>query len=113
MTNLLILIVTSTVITSIINALKPAYKKFTGKYTVTVNVVLAFVLWILSAFSLSPLFPIELNTGLIIMIGLALGTGSNVWYDIWSLIEKAGYKLEQSAEAIRAKLEKEGKEGEE
>ena len=46
-TTILILIACSTVITSIVNAAKPWYKKFAGNYTVTVSVALSFVLGII------------------------------------------------------------------
>lgn len=94
MTNLiLILIVASTVITSIINAAKPWYKKLTWKYTVTVSVALSFILGIVAAFSVSPYLDLELNNWLIVLIWLALGTWSNIFYDVWSLIKSAGDKL--------------------
>ena len=55
MTNtILILLVCSTVVTSIVNMAKPAFKKFSGKYTVTVCTFLSFLLGILAAFSVAP-----------------------------------------------------------
>ena len=54
MTNLILtLIVCSTVITSIVNVAKPAYKKFAGKYAISITTLLSFLLGILSAFSLA------------------------------------------------------------
>lgn len=94
MTNLiLILIVASTVITSIINAAKPWYKKLTGKYTVTVSVALSFILGIVAAFSVAPYLDLELNNGLLVLIGLALGTWSNIFFDVWELVKSTTDKI--------------------
>ena len=94
MTNLiLILIVASTVITSIINAAKPWYKKLTWKYTVTVSVALSFILGIVAAFSVSPYLDVELNNWLIVLMWLALGTWSNIFYDVWELIKSTTDKI--------------------
>lgn len=94
MTNLiLILIVASTVITSIINAAKPWYKKLTWKYTVTVSVALSFILGIVAAFSVSPYLDLELNNWLIVLMWLALGTWSNIFYDVWELIKSTTDKI--------------------
>lgn len=94
MTNLILtLIVCSTVITSIVNVAKPAYKKFAGKYAISITTLLSFLLGILSAFSLSSYLGWEYNTGLLIMLWLALGTGSNIFYDVWSIIKGIGEKL--------------------
>ena len=62
MTNLILtLIVCSTVITSIVNVAKPAYKKFAGKYAISITTLLSFLLGILSAFSLAPYLGLDLN----------------------------------------------------
>lgn len=92
-TTILILIACSTVITSIVNAAKPWYKKFAGQYTVTVSVCLSFLLWIIASFSVAPYLWIELNTGVLVLIGLALGTWSNLFYDLWELIKSATEKI--------------------
>lgn len=92
-TTILILIACSTVITSIVNAAKPWYKKFAGQYTVTVSVFLSFLLWIIASFSVAPYLWIELNTGVLVLIGLALGTWSNLFYDLWELIKSATEKI--------------------
>lgn len=92
-TTILILIACSTVITSIINAAKPGYKKFAGKYTVSISVFLSFVLGILASFSVAPYLEIELNTWVLILIWLALGTWSNLFYDLWGLIKSATAKI--------------------
>lgn len=86
-------IVCATIITSIVNFAKPAYKEFTGKYSETISIGLSFILGIVAAFSVVPFFGFELNTGAIILIGLALGTGSNIFYDIREIIKGAGAKL--------------------
>lgn len=94
MTNLfIILIVISTVIVSIINFLKPAYKNFTGKFTVTVNVALSFTLWILWAFSVLPYIGLDFNAGMLVLIWLALGTWSNIWYDLREIVKWLWNKL--------------------
>lgn len=88
MTNLILtLIVCSTVITSIVNVAKPAYKKFAGKYAISITTALSFLLGILSAFSLAGYLGLELNTWLLIMLGLALWTGSNIFYDLWNIVK--------------------------
>ena len=96
------LIVCSTVITSIVNVAKPAYKKFAGKYAISITTVLSFLLGILSAFSLSSYLGWEYNAGLLIMLGLALGTGSNIFYDCWELIKWLGVRLNEARKAIEA-----------
>ena len=103
MTNLiLILIVCSTVITSIVNVAKPAYKKFAGKYAISITTLLSFLLGILSAFSLVPYLGLDLNGGLIFMLWLALGTGSNIFYDIWELIKWVGTRLNEVKKAVES-----------
>lgn len=97
MTNvILILIVCSTVITSIVNALKPWYRKVAGKWTVTVNVAIAFALGILCAFSIVPMLWVEINTWLTIMVGLALWTWSNIFFDIMELIKARWDKIKST-----------------
>ena len=80
-------------ITSIVNAAKPAFKKLTGKYTVTVCTFLSFVLGVLASFSVAPYLWYELNDWIIVLIGLALGTGSNLFYDVWELIKSTSDKI--------------------
>lgn len=88
MTNIILgLIVISTIITTIINFAKPAYKNFAGKFTVSINIFLSFVLWVLASFSCASILGLELNTWSLILLGLALGTWSNIFYDVWSLIQ--------------------------
>lgn len=99
MTNtILILIACSTVITSIVNAAKPAYKKFAKRFTVTISVILSFALGIVAAFSVAPYLFAELNTGILVFIGLALGTGSNLFYDLWELLKSATDKIRNTIE---------------
>ncbi len=88
------LIAISTVITSIVSFAKPAYKKFAGDFTVSINILLSFILWEIASFSVVPLFELEFNTGLLILLGLALWTGSNIFYDVWKLFRSAAKKLE-------------------
>ena len=106
MTNLILtLIVCSTVITSIVNVAKPAYKKFAGKYAISITTLLSFLLGILSAFSLAPYLGLDLNAWLIFMLWLALGTGSNIFYDIWELIKGVGARLNEASRAIKEATE--------
>lgn len=101
MTNLiLIAIVCSTVITSIVNVAKPAYKRLAGKYGISITTALSFLLWILSAFSLSAYLGREYNSWLLIMLWLALWTGSNIFYDIWELIKWLGVRLNEARKVI-------------
>lgn len=97
-TTILILIACSTVISSIVNAAKPAYKKFAWKYGVTISVALSFLLGIVASFSVAPYLWIELNTGVLILIGLALGTWSNLFYDLWELLKSATDKIRSTIE---------------
>jgi hypothetical protein len=104
MTNLILtLIVCSTVITSIVNVAKPAYKKFAGKYAISITTLLSFLLGILSAFSLSSYLGWEYNAWLLIMLWLALGTGSNIFYDCWELIKWIWTRLNAVKEAVEKK----------
>lgn len=104
MTNLILtLIVCSTVITSIVNVAKPAYKKFAGKYAISITTLLSFLLGILSAFSLSSYLGWEYNAWLLIMLWLALGTGSNIFYDCWELIKGVGARLNEVRKAVEEK----------
>lgn len=86
-TTILILIGAAMVITSIVNFAKPAYQEFVGKYESTVNIALSFILWVCSSFAVSPYLEIQLSTWALILVGLALGTGANIFYDIWKLIQ--------------------------
>lgn len=92
-TTILILLSTAMIITSIVNFAKPAYQEFVWKYEPTVNIALSFLLWICSAFAIRPYLEWELATWAIILLWLALGTGANIFYDIWSLIQWFGSKL--------------------
>jgi hypothetical protein len=39
-----------------------------------------------------------LNTWLLILIGLALGTGSNLFYDLWELLKSTTDKIRSTIE---------------
>ena len=94
MTTLIIAaIVCATVITSIVNFAKPAYEPFAWRFATTINIALSFILGIVTAFAVVPLFQLELSTGAIILVWLALGTGSNIFYDVREIIKGAGDKL--------------------
>lgn len=78
------------IITSIVNFAKPAYQEFVWKYEPTINIALSFLLWICSAFAIRPYLEWELATWAIILLWLALGTGANIFYDVWKLIQNLG-----------------------
>lgn len=92
-TAIMILIGTAMIITSIVNFAKPAYEEFVGKYAVSINIALSFILWICSSFAIRPYLEWDLATWAIILIWLALWTGANIFYDVWSLIQWFGSKL--------------------
>lgn len=73
--------------------MKPAFKKFSGKYTVTVCTFISFLLGVLAAFSVAPYLWYELNDGVLVLIWLALGTGSNLIYDVRELVKSASDKI--------------------
>ena len=106
MTNtILILIACAMVITSVVNFAKPAYKNKTGKRASTITIWLSFALGILASFSVAPYLEISLNTGLLILLGLGLGTGANLFYDIWSLIQSASQKIKAEADLRKSNEE--------
>lgn len=97
MTNLILIwVVCSTIITSIVNCAKPAYKWFAGKWTITISVLLAFALGIVCSFSVVPLLWLEINAWLKVLIWLALGTWSNIFYDIMELIKNWSDKIKST-----------------
>jgi len=101
MTTLLtIAIVVSTVITSIVNVAKPAFKKLTGKYTITVCTLLGFALWILSAFSLEPYYFAWCNAWLLIMLWLAFWTGSTIFYDLREIVKGIWTRLNEVKKSL-------------
>lgn len=89
-TTIMILIATAMVITTIVNFAKPWYKDFVWKYEVTINIALSFILWICSAFAIRPYLELEIATGALILLWLALGTWANIFYDIWKLVQNLG-----------------------
>ena len=99
-TTLLILIWTAMVVTTIINFAKPAYEEFVGKYAVTINIALSFILWVCSAFAVSPYLEFQLSNWALILVGLALGTGANIFYDIWKLVQNL-WSTKKSEEEIK------------
>lgn len=91
MENIIIgMIIISTVITAIVNFAKPAYEQFVGKRAVTINIWLSFILWVATAFAIAPYIDLEIWAWAKILIWLALGTGSTLFYDIWRLIQNLG-----------------------
>lgn len=84
------MIIISTVISTVVNFAKPAYEQFTWKRAVTVNIGLSFLLGIASAFAVIPYTGLQIWVWASILVWLALGTGSTVFYDIWKLIQNLG-----------------------
>ena len=117
-TTILILIGTAMVITTIVNFAKPGYKEFVGKYETTINIALSFILWVCSAFAIRPYLEIELWIWALILLWLALGTGANIFYDIWKLVQNLGSVkkedvVEEKPSAIGYELEEEEEEEDE
>ena len=89
-TTFLILVGTSMVITSIVNFWKPAYEPFAWRFATTINIALSFILWVCGAFSVSPFIEFTLSNGALVLLGLALGTGATIFYDLWKLVRNLG-----------------------
>ena len=89
-TSIIILIGTAMSITTIVNFAKPSYEQFVGRFNATINIALSFLLGICGAFAVSPYLEIQLGTWALILIWLALGTGANIFYDIWKLVQNLG-----------------------
>lgn len=98
MTNLILtLIVCSTVISTIISFAKPAYEGLVKKkYEATISIGLAFILGIVAAFSLD--FWLELSVWVKVIMWLALGTGSTIWYDAREILKAVETKLSWRSE---------------
>lgn len=89
-TTLLILIWVAMTVTAIVNFAKPAYEQFVGKFNVTINIALSFILGICWAFAVSPYLELELSTWALVLIWLALGTWATIFYDLLKLVQNAG-----------------------
>lgn len=91
-TAILILLVCSTVISTIISFAKPSYEWLVRKkYVATISIWLAFILWIVAAFSVD--FWLALSSGAKVLLWLALGTWSTVWYDAREILKAVETKL--------------------
>ena len=93
MSTIAVFIIAATVVSTIVEFAKPAYKKFAGKFAVSINIALAFALGILAAFSLKSFIALELNAWALTILGLAIGTGSAIFYDVWALVKALKDKL--------------------
>lgn len=89
-TSIIILIGTAMSITTIVNFAKPSYEQFVGRFNATINIALSFLLGICGAFAIRPYLEIQLEPWALILIWLALGTGANIFYDIWKLVQNLG-----------------------
>ena len=95
-TTLFILLGTSMVITSIVNFAKPAYEQFVGKFATTINIAFSFLLGIAWAFAVKPYLDIEIASGALVLLWLAIGTWANIFYDIWKLVQNLGSKKDEA-----------------
>lgn len=86
-TLVLVFVIISTIITSIIEFIKPAYKKVAWKYAVSINVALSFILWLIASYSFAPYFGFDFNNWMLFLAWLALWTWSNIWYDLWEIVK--------------------------
>lgn len=85
-TTIVILIIISMIITSIVNFIKEAINGIAKKKTLPViSMGIALVLWVLAAFSFD--LGVEFSIGAKVLLGLALGTGAQVFYDIWEVLK--------------------------
>ena len=73
--------------------MKPAWRKFAGKWNATINIAVSFILWLVASFSVAPYLNVELNNGLLVILWLALGTWSNLFYDLWEIVKWLWDKL--------------------
>lgn len=89
-TTIMILIAAAMIITTIVNFAKPAYEQFVGKFAVTINIALSFILWVCAAFAIRPYLEFQLANGAVILLWLALWTWANIFYDIWKLVQNLG-----------------------
>jgi len=89
-TTFLILIITATVITKIVDFAKPAYEDLVGKYAVTLNIILSFLLGVCASFAIAPFLEFQLSINALVLLGLALGTGATIFYDVWKLVQNWG-----------------------
>ena len=78
--------------------MKPAWRKFAGKWNATINIAVSFILWLVASFSVAPYLNVELNNGLLVILWLALGTWSNLFYDLWELIKTTTEKIRSTIE---------------
>lgn len=85
--NILLCVVASTIVTAIINFAKPAYSKWAGKAKDTINVALSFLLWVVASYAVYPRINVELTSGAIVLIGLAIGTGSQIWFEVLEILK--------------------------
>lgn len=92
-TTIIALIICSMIITSIINFVKEWISWITKKKVLPViSMGLAFVLWIIAAFSFD--LWTEYAIWAKLLLGLALGTGSQIFYDILETIKSLQGKEE-------------------
>lgn len=92
-TLVLVFVIISTIITSIIEFIKPAYKKVAWKYAVSINVALSFILWLIASYSFAPYFGFDFNNWMLFLAWLALWTWSNIWYDLWEIVKSFWDKI--------------------
>lgn len=85
-TTITLLTVCATVISTIISFAKPGYMGLVRKkYVSTISIWFAFILGIIAAFSVD--FWLDITAWGKILLWLALGTGSTIWYDLWEILK--------------------------
>lgn len=93
MTNVFLwLVVISTIISTIISFVKPWYEGLVKKkYISTISIWIAFVLWIVAAFSFD--LWLELTVWAKILVWLTMWTWSTIWYDLWEILKSIENRL--------------------
>lgn len=90
---ILILIIASMIIVSITNFIKESVSSITKKKVLPVySMLISFILWIIAAFSFD--LWAEYAIWAKLLLGLALGTGSQIFYDILETIKSLQGKEE-------------------
>ena len=79
------LIIASTIITATVNFAKPMYEKL--GFANSISILLSFILGIARVFALREIFSIEVSGLLTVLVGLAVGTGATIWYDVWKIVQ--------------------------
>ena len=91
---ILALIICSMIIVSITNFIKESISSISKKKVLPVySMAISFILWIIAAFSFD--LGAEYAIGAKLLLGLALGTWSQVFYDLWDIVNKFNKKEDE------------------